>query len=361
MTAEKIRLTDIDMGFCEASPLFALFRLDGFISTGVLFDTVLRVLPKRMQGNIIDQDGYKFIQHQSKYVGFSAVKDHAGLADRLNQAFNLPIRSLSELGRRSVVGQDAPLTHVTHVRGQSCDYLALSISHVAVDGVTIYKLTQALFEALTFDSTPVDFHESPLPSSSNSDAFFGYFSFLHISQKMQQTMATAAGDAKHLGPAFNRALVLRTLFPQLCPGSREIRIRIPMDLRFSNLEIPQDSVGNFFVDSLTVYAVEDMEKLPLKKLAQQIYADMKLVQDSMKKENILFGQGMSPQFINQLPNQGFDRYRDVIYTSYPSIPMLWCSIASVPLCVNVAQISGRRFDRFAVQSLEPLKTRILEE
>lgn len=281
-----IRLTPTDARLLDAAPILCLVRLDRALPSAAVDAAFTRHLPRRLAAAVRDDGAGPVLRSEPGGMAFGTLDVGAGELDRLT-GIGVPVADLAAIGLGDAPARE-PVCTLTHLRAADGDALAIRLSHAAGDGVTLLGVLGRLLDELGAAPTedrptlrrpragttaepgiadengtpaPTDpagertaRHAGPPPSAVRAaPGIERHLSVLRLSPAGHDELAAVAATRPSLSPTVRHmAVVARRVSALVDPGGAELRIRIPVDLRFRDLGIPPSATGNHWFDALAV-------------------------------------------------------------------------------------------------------------
>jgi hypothetical protein len=384
---ELLPLTAIDVALITAAPIFALVRLIGPVDGDELRRAVLRHLPPRLSAVRAEADGEPALLLRPDSLGWRTLElGTDGLAGLLRP--NVPLRAFDAIGRRAALPEGAPVTAVAHVRTPGGDALGVSLSHAAGDGLTLVRLLSAVLgdvhvgrapggsgtqaagpDAAVDDREAAEAGPAAQPGSRRDDGASAAdpdddgrrFSTLRLSADARAEVEALAADGRGPSRTVRRlAVVVRRLAPLVLPEDAQLRLRIPIDLRFRGLGIPPDAVGNLWIDALAVVDEPVGQLPPAERLAELLQETIRDRVASLSPDDVDHREGSSlrlrrPDTVER-PRPG----EDLVVSSLP-LPT-WPGVRDVHLfgSARLGLVDAPGAGHVDVASVRPLPPGIVE-
>lgn len=384
---EPLPLTAIDVALITAAPIFALVRLTGPVDGDELRRAVLRHLPPRLSAVRAEADGEPALLLRPDALGWRAVELGTDDLDGLLRP-NVPLRAFDAIGRRSALPQGAPVTVVTHVRTPDGDALAVSLSHAAGDGLTLVRLLSAVLgdvrvgrapdgsgpqtagpDATVNDREAADAGAAARAGSGRDDRAVAAdpgddgrrFSSLRLSADARAEVEALGADGRGPSRTVRRlAVVVRRLAPLVLPEDAQLRLRIPIDLRFRGLGVPEHAVGNLWIDALAVVDEPVGRLPPAERLAELLHETIRDRVASLSPDDVDHREGSSlrlrrPDTVER-PRPG----EDLVVSSLP-LPV-WPGVRDVHLfgSARLGLVDAPGAGHVDVASVRPLPAGVTE-
>ncbi|MEV4421034.1 hypothetical protein AB0L40_13775 [Patulibacter sp. NPDC049589] len=381
-TAAAIALTPTDVRLLDAPPILALLRLEGTVGTDAVRRAVARHVPRRFSAALVPGAGPAGPALRVRDapgrpgehpVPVTPVDVAPGALDGL-LTLNVPVRDLAAIGLGDGLARD-PLCTVAHVRDATGDALAVRLSHAAGDGLSLLRMLGAIAADLADDpggqggpnsqegpdgqggpdgqeghggpddpdagrtrSAPGRAHRTPArdasgeplrastPTPSGDVASSAtttappdrWLSVLPLSDDCRAEIADLAA-ARVASPTVCRmAVVARRLAPIVRPGGDGLRIRIPVDLRFRDLGIPADAVGNHWFDALAVFAGAPDRLPPAAEIARAIDATIRERVALLAPDDVDHLTDVSLRLVRDVEGEPLRRGVDLVHSSLPT-------------------------------------------
>jgi len=360
-----IPLLPVDLRLLDAAPVLALVRLDRTVPSEDVRRAFLRSVPRRISA-VLDGSGDELVlRHEPGRVGFAAV-DVAPDELQALTGVDVPFSALTRIGLGDAPALD-PLCTLVHVRVPDGDALAVRMSHAAGDGMSLLgllgRVTAELAGAPDDDDRPAPGGGPPADLGAAGVAGRGgrRLSVLPLSDACRTELQTVAAERPDLSATVRRMAVLaRRIAPLGRPADEGLRVRIPVDLRFRDLGIPADAVGNHWFDALADFD-GPLARLPsAASMAATIAAEIRACAADLAPEDVEHREDRSLWLRRPVPAEPLRRGVDLVHSSLPVPPWPGLRELLVTGLSPFGVVDVRGSDRVAVVTPGPLPAGVRE-
>jgi hypothetical protein len=351
----------VDARLLAVPPVLAVLRLEGAVPSAAVRAALERHAPRRFSAAVAPGPDGPELRPEPGRLGFGVVDAEAGELDA-DAGVNVPVRDRARLGLGDAPATD-PVFALTHVRAPDGDALTVRLSHAAGDGLSLLRLLGAMLADLPAPgSAPRDAVAATGPGmASRTGDGERWLSSLPLSASCRAEIA-ALGDAMPgLSPTVRRmAVVARRLAPLALPEDADLRIRIPVDLRFRGLGIPEDAVGNHWFDALAVVPGPPRALPSVAAVAAAVDAAIRSAVGRVRPEDVDHRPDESLRLRRELANEPIRRGRDLVLSSLPA--PRWPGVRSLRVLgsSSLGLVDVRGADRVDVVTPRPLAAGVTE-
>lgn len=361
----RIPLSEIDAGFIGIQPIFTLVRLETGVAPDLLRTLVASILPSRFSGHLVQDGGQPFIEHIPDCFGFR----HCRLDDDIfpdGKTLNIPKSRLAQYGLTGSIGLNNPLLICTLIDGPSHCYLGVALSHAAGDAYSLGLFARKLVDLIASrPSVPTETKALPDRSDEqqNNVSLHGFYSQLRMRKSTVEHLESLRREHPELSRhALRTAYLLQKLHPYIGSQEKELRVRIPIDLRFRRLGLNLDKLGNCFVDTFFSVPAHEFQAVSVPGLAKTIGDTIENTVSDITRDDLCDVEHQSVSFRRKPANQGFAPLSDIICTSFRTGPRYVLGLPAVPLSImdSISKFGSGTTTCIEVVSLLPLPEHVYD-
>lgn len=331
----------------------ALLRLDGAVPSAAVRDALHRRAPRRFSAVVDDGPEGPRLLPEGGRAGFAVVDVQAGRIDALS-GVDVRLADRAGLGLGDAPAVD-PLCTLTHVRAPDGDALAVRLSHAAGDGLSLLRLLGAVLGDLPVPGTAARDDVAATGPAGTAGAQERFLSGLPLSPGCLGEAERLASEVPRISPTVRRmAVVARRLAPRVLPAGADLRVRIPVDLRFRGLGIPQDAVGNHWFDGLAVVPGPVSDLPPAADVARAIDAAIRAVIARVRPEDVDHAEDVSLRLRRDLAGEPLRRGLDLVHSSLPAPRLPGVRSLELVGSASLGVVDVRGVDRVDVVTPGPL-------
>jgi hypothetical protein len=361
----NISLSEIDAGFIDAPPIYAIAVLTHPMSLRWLQRTVAEIAPARFCGQVVCHDEEYVIAVSPGCFEINQVRGDEEIFGS-KRLFNVARSKFGGLGLSDPIGLHAPLLRLTLIHTSDQHYLGVTLSHAAGDAHSLGCFVRRL----------IALHEQVgCSGANNADASSGSFAILMQTsqpgfysqvrlkkQSLKYLQDLRSRHASLSSQSLRTAFLLKALHPFMGAQGEAIQVRVPIDLRIRNMGLDLEKSGNCFVDAYCAISKADFQGISIVKLASLITTAIDSTFDAIQREDLIDMPEHSLFFRRNVKNQGFAPYADVICTSFRSAREYFLGLPSVPLSImdSFSNEKAKAERKIEVLSLTPLPEQLVE-
>lgn len=332
-----IPLLPVDVRLLDVAPVLALVRLDRAVPSEAVRRAFLGAAPRRFAAEVVVETTEAapgdaeptgiVLRPDPGRLGFAVVDVDPDELDALNR-IDVPFGALARFGLGDAPARD-PLCTLVHVRAAGGDALAVRLSHAAGDGMSLLRMLGAITTELAdapddttrTDGTPPRSTAADLGPAGLTGEDERRLSVLPLSNACRGELDALAAARPDLSATVRRMAVLaRRIAPLVRPADEGLRIRIPVDLRFRDLGMPADAVGNHWFDALAVFD-GPLDRLPAPAaLAAEISEVIRGRATQFVPEDVDHREDRSLRLRRAVAAEPLRRGVDLVYSSLPVPP-----------------------------------------